>query len=99
MLCRRSYRKFLSRKTGKLCAVTGCGGYPVTERCVKPLVVVPHSFLGKSSKSGFTQDLQHTCKYVNSSEAYGSCKYEGSNIIDVKSVNKENKINVKTLHN
>ena len=35
----------------ELVAVTGSGGDPVTERCVKPLVVVPQSVLSENSKS------------------------------------------------
>ena len=68
----------------------------MTERCVKPTVVVPHSVLGENSKSSIIQDLPHSCKYVNSSEVYGSCKYDGSNIVDFRNVNKEKKINVNT---
>ena len=96
MLCRRSYRTFLSRQTGKLVEVTRCGGYPLTERCVKPPVVVPHSVLGEIQKPSIIQDLPHSCKYVNSFEVYDSCKYDRSNIVDVRNVNKESKINVNT---
>ena len=85
-----------SRKTGKLVELIGCRTYSVTERCVKLPVVVPHSILDENSKSGITQDLSHSCKYANSFEAYGSCNYDDSNIVDVKSVSKENKINTKT---
>ena len=82
MLCRGSYRTFLSRKTGKLVEVTGCAGHPVTLKFVQPPLVVPHSVLGGYSKSCITQDLPHSCKYVyvNSSEVYDSCKYDDSNI-------------------
>ena len=34
----------------KLVKVTGSGGYPVTEPCINPPVVVPHSVLGENSK-------------------------------------------------
>ena len=51
MVCKRPYRTFLFRQTGKQVAVTGSWGDPVTERCVKPLVVVPQSVLSENSKS------------------------------------------------
>ena len=92
MLCRRPYRTFLSRQTGKLVEVTGCGSYPVTERCVKPPVVVPHSVLGEHSKSEIIRDLPHSCKNVNSSDVYDSCKYDDSNIVDVRNVNEVSKV-------
>ena len=76
----------------KLVEVFGCGGYLLTGRCVKPPVVVPHSVLGKNSKSCITRDLPPSCKYVNSFEVYESWKYDDSNIVDVRSINKENKI-------
>ena len=89
---------FLSRKTGKPVELTGCAGYPVAEQSVQPPLVVPRSVLCENSKSCITQHLPHSCKYVyiNSSEVYESCKYNDSNIVDVRSVKKENKINVKT---
>ena len=101
MLCRRSHRTFLSRQTGKLVEVTRCRGFPVTERCVKPPVVVSHSVLAKNSKSGIIQDLPHSGKYINSSKVYDICKYDGINIADVRNVNEENKIDVNTtfVHN
>ena len=93
MLCRRPYRTFLSRQAGKLVEFTECKGYPVTERCGKPpIVVVPHSVLDKNSKSGVIQDLPHSRKHVNSFDMYDSCKYDESNIVDVRNVNKVNKV-------
>ena len=92
MLCRRPYRMFLSRQGGKLVEVTECKSYPVTEQCFKPPIVVPHSVLGKNSTSGVIQDLPHSCKYVNSSDMYDNCKYDESNIVDVRNVNKVNKV-------
>ena len=97
MLYRRSYRTFLTMKIGKLVKVTGYAVYLVTEWCVKPPVVLPLSVLCKNSKFGITQDLPNSCKYVNNSEVYGSCKYDVSNFFDVRSVKiKENKVNAKT---
>ena len=93
---RGSYRTFLSNKTVKLVEVNGCGGYSVTGRCVKPTVVLAHSVLVEISKSCITRDLPSSCKYVNSSEVYDNWKYDDSNIVGIRSVNKENKINVKT---
>ena len=83
---------FLSRQAGKLVEVTECKSYPVTEQCFKPPIVVPHSVLGKNSTSGVIQDLPHSCKYVNSSDMYDNCKYDESNIVDVRNVNKVNKV-------
>ena len=90
---------FFSRQTGKLVEVTECGGYPVMERCVEPPIVVPHSVLGENSKSGIIQDLPHSCKYVNSSDVYDSCKYDDSNIVDVRNVNKVNKVKSTYVNN
>ena len=83
---------FLTMKTGKLVNATGCRGYLVTEWCVKPLAVVPLSVPCENSKSGISQDLPNSCKYVTNSEVYDNCKYDGSNFVDISSVNKENKI-------
>ena len=50
----------------------------------------------RDQKPSIIQDLPHSCKYVNSFEVYDSCKYDRSNIVDVRNVNKESKINVNT---
>lgn len=39
---------FLSIQTEKLVEFNGFGNYPVTEQCVRPPVVVPHSVLCKN---------------------------------------------------
>ena len=60
------------------------------------LLVLARLVVDENSESAITQDLPHSCKYFNSSEVYDSCKYDDSNIIGVRIVNKEKKINVKT---
>ena len=53
---------------GKLVEFSGCKVYPVTERYVKPAVVVTNSVLSENSKSGITQDFPHCYKYVKRSK-------------------------------
>ena len=51
---------------------------------------------GRKSKSSTIQVFPHSSKSADSSEEYDRCKYDDNNIFDVRSVYKENKMNVKT---